>query len=63
MSQLIMDDGLLDDMAACLRAVRMAFMHIAEEHPDMDTSALDGLLRRYTTETGREPPFRAPEGH
>lgn len=62
MSQLLVDDALVDDMAACLLAVRRALMHIAEQHPDMDTSAIDDLLRRYEAEAGRKPPSVEPEG-
>jgi hypothetical protein len=40
-------DELADDMAACLKGLRGYFMQIAEEHPDMDTSAIDDLLKRH----------------
>lgn len=50
MSRLVSDETLLDDMAAALLALRKYFMQIAEQHPDMDTSVLDGLLRRYEQE-------------
>lgn len=40
-------DELLDDMARTLKALRGYFMEIAEQHPEMDTSALSDLLRRY----------------
>lgn len=36
-----------EDMARTLRVLRGYFMQMAEEHPDMDTSVIDGLLRRY----------------
>lgn len=40
-------DALLDDMASALTALRRWLMEVAEQHPDMDTSALDDLLRRH----------------
>jgi hypothetical protein len=52
MSTLIDDDALLDDMYRTLKVLRTLFMRMAEEHPDMDTAALDGLLKRYEAETG-----------
>lgn len=36
-----------EDMARTIRALRSYFMEIAEQHPDMDTSALDAIVRRY----------------
>ncbi len=56
MSQLLVDEGLVDDMAAALSVIRQWFMGIAEEHAGMDTAALDDLLKRYRAETGRRPP-------
>lgn len=45
-------EELLDDMASALRGLRGYFMQIAEQHPDMDTSALSDLLRRYDSLRG-----------
>lgn len=36
-----------DDLARAVRGLRGYFMQMAEQHPDMDTSALDALLARY----------------
>lgn len=47
-------EELLDDMARTLKALRGYFMQIAEEHPDMDTSALSELLRRYEALRGTD---------
>jgi hypothetical protein len=40
-------EELLDDFASALTALRQWLMQIAEQHDEMDTSALDDLLRRY----------------
>jgi hypothetical protein len=47
--QAVNDDAeaLLMDMANAILTMRRYFMGVAEQHPDMDTSALDDLLRRY----------------
>ena len=47
-------EELLDDMARTLKALRGYFMEIAEQHPDMDTTALSDLLRRHEVLRGSD---------
>ena len=61
MSTWLEDDSLLDDMASALYAFRQWLSEQAEHYPDMDNSGIDGLLARYTEETGRRPPRVDPE--
>lgn len=56
MSTLVNDETLLDDMAASVSMLRGYFMVLAEHDDKLDVEALDGLIARYTAETGRQPP-------
>jgi hypothetical protein len=36
-----------EDMARTLTVLRRYFMEIAEQHPEMDTGVIDGILARH----------------
>jgi hypothetical protein len=53
-----LDAALVDDMAAVLRMLRGRLVESSEDHPELDATRIDELLRRYDVAAPRRDRHR-----